>query len=104
MSAVFALIVAAGRGTRFGGDLPKQYLPLGGGTVLRHAVSAFAGASADRRGAGRDPAARTARLFDRAVAGLSVLPPVPGGAERQDSVRLGLEALARARPGAGADP
>ena len=42
MSAVFALIVAAGRGTRFGGTVPKQYLPLGGGTVLRHAVAAFA--------------------------------------------------------------
>ena len=30
MTATCALIVAAGRGTRFGGDLPKQYLPLGG--------------------------------------------------------------------------
>ena len=43
MASTYALIVAAGRGTRFGGVLPKQYLPLGGGTVLRHAVSAFAG-------------------------------------------------------------
>ena len=37
-------------------------------------------------------------LFDAAVAGLAVLPPVPGGAERQDSVRLGLEALAAHEP------
>ena len=33
-------------------------------------------------------------LFDRSVAGLAVMPPVAGGPTRQDSVRLGLEALA----------
>jgi 2-C-methyl-D-erythritol 4-phosphate cytidylyltransferase/2-C-methyl-D-erythritol 2,4-cyclodiphosphate synthase len=32
------------------------------------------------------------------MSGLDLLPPVPGGAERQDSVRLGLEALAAQRP------
>ena len=42
MASTYALIVAAGRGARFGGELPKQYLPLGGSTVLRHAVAAFA--------------------------------------------------------------
>src|SRR5437764_15023648 len=100
MTATCALIVAAGRGTRFGGDLPKQYLPLGGATVLRHAVNAFA---AHPRIAGVLVAIRPEdrALFDRAVAGLSVLPPVPGGAERQDSVRLGLEALAAHQPDRG---
>src|SRR4051812_43135722 len=92
MSAVFALLVAAGRGTRFGGDVPKQYLPLGGGTVLRHAIAAFArhpriaGVQVVIRGEAR-------AIFEQATAGLTLLPPVPGGAERQDSVRLGLEAL-----------
>src|SRR5204862_6253937 len=97
MTATCALIVAAGRGTRFGGDLPKQYLPLGGATVLRHAVNAFA---AHPRIAGVLVAIRPEdrESFDCAVAGLSVLPPVPGGAERQDSVRLGLEALAAHKP------
>jgi 2-C-methyl-D-erythritol 4-phosphate cytidylyltransferase/2-C-methyl-D-erythritol 2,4-cyclodiphosphate synthase len=37
-------------------------------------------------------------LFDDALRGLHVLPPVAGGATRQDSVRLGLEALAAYRP------
>ena len=37
-------------------------------------------------------------LFDRSVSGLAVLPPVAGGAARQDSVRLGLEALVAFRP------
>src|SRR4051812_34837406 len=93
MSAVFALVAAAGRGTRFGGVVPKQYLPLGGGTVLRYAAASFA----------RHPRisgvqivirAEDRAIFEQATAGLTLLPPVSGGAERQDSVRLGLEALA----------
>ncbi len=97
MRQIYALIVAAGRGTRFGGALPKQYLPLGGDTVLHHAVSAFA---AHPRVAGVQVVIRDEdrAIFHRAIAGLTVLPPVPGGAERQDSVRLGLEALAPHEP------
>src|SRR3954469_1172145 len=92
MSAVFALIVAAGRGTRFGGTVPKQYLPLGSSTVLRHAATSFAQhprvASVQIVIRDEDRA-----IFAAATAGLRLLRPVPGGAERQDSVRLGLEAL-----------
>ena len=92
MSAVFALVVAAGRGTRFGGTVPKQYLPLGAATVLRHAAAAFA---QHPRIAGVQVVIRDEdrAIFAAATAGLPLLPPVPGGAERQDSVRLGLEAL-----------
>ena len=42
MASVYALVVAAGRGSRFGGAVPKQYLALGGASVLRHAVIALA--------------------------------------------------------------
>ncbi len=35
------VIVAAGAGTRFGGEIPKQYLPLGGHPVLLHALRPF---------------------------------------------------------------
>src|SRR6266851_3207963 len=92
MTATYALIVAAGSGSRFGGALPKQYLPLGGTSVLRHAAAAFA---AHPRIAGVQVVIRDEdrAVFDQAMAGIAVLPPVPGGAERQDSVRLGLEAL-----------
>ena len=38
-----ALIVAAGRGERFGAALPKQYACLGGIAVLRRSILAFAG-------------------------------------------------------------
>jgi 2-C-methyl-D-erythritol 4-phosphate cytidylyltransferase / 2-C-methyl-D-erythritol 2,4-cyclodiphosphate synthase len=97
MASVYALVVAAGRGDRFGADLPKQYLTLGGGMVLHHAVAAFA---EHPRVAGVLVAIRPEdrMLFDRAVAGLRVLPPAAGGASRQESVRLGLESLAGHRP------
>jgi 2-C-methyl-D-erythritol 4-phosphate cytidylyltransferase / 2-C-methyl-D-erythritol 2,4-cyclodiphosphate synthase len=97
MPSVYGLIAAAGQGSRFGGAVPKQYLGLGGATVLHHAVAALAGhprisnvlvvIRPEDRG-----------LFDRAVAGLSILPPVAGGPSRQDSVRFGLEALESYRP------
>jgi 2-C-methyl-D-erythritol 4-phosphate cytidylyltransferase len=38
----WALIPAAGVGRRMGGDIPKQYLPLGGRTVLEHSLEALA--------------------------------------------------------------
>lgn len=93
MTACVALIVAAGRGERFGSDLPKQYLSLAGQAVLRRSVRAFLD----------HPAVTQVRvvinpehrdLYDRAVDGLDLPEPVPGGARRQESVRLGLEALA----------
>jgi 2-C-methyl-D-erythritol 4-phosphate cytidylyltransferase/2-C-methyl-D-erythritol 2,4-cyclodiphosphate synthase len=92
MTSCIALVVAAGRGTRLGGARPKQYLPLAGRPLLRHSVATLAAHPA----VGRvrvvfHPDDRD--LYDEAVAGLDVLPPVPGGAARQDSVRLGLESL-----------
>src|ERR1700746_535718 len=92
MPSVYGLIVAAGQGSRFGSAVPKQYLGLGGATVLHHAVAALAG---HRRISNVLVVIRPEDrgLFDRAVAGLSILPPVAGGPSRQDSVRFGLGAL-----------
>ena len=42
MSKVFALVVAAGRGSRFGGNVPKQYLKIGDKTILQMSVLALA--------------------------------------------------------------
>ncbi len=39
---VTALIVAAGSGSRLGGELPKQYRTIAGKAVLAHAVDALA--------------------------------------------------------------
>jgi len=65
--------------------------------LLRHAVAAFAEQPrvADVLVAIRP---EDSELFDRAFAGLNVMSPVAGGPTRQDSVRLGLEALASCHP------
>src|SRR5579863_2412516 len=97
MSSCIALVVAAGRGTRLGGARPKQYLPLAGRPLLRHSVATLADHPAiDRVRVVFHPDDRD--LYDEAIAGLTLLPPVPGGAARQDSVRLGLESLESLAP------
>src|SRR5262245_18772856 len=92
-SGVAAIVVAAGRGLRAGGHLPKQYRQLEGEPVLRQSLALFA---LDGRIEAIQPVIHPEdrRLFDRAARGLALLPPVHGGATRQASVRAGLEALA----------
>lgn len=94
--SVAVIIVAAGRGTRMGGEVPKQYVPVLDRTPLRRSCEAFLALAEVGRvlpviGAG-DRA-----LFDAALDGVSdprLLAPVAGGVTRAHSVRLGLEALA----------
>ena len=86
------LVVAAGRGRRFGGEVPKQYLDLNGRMVLRHSLATFA--SHPRINWVRTVIHPDDReLYDIAAQGLGLLDPVHGGALRQDSVRQGLESL-----------
>lgn len=93
-----AIVVAAGRGSRAGGGAPKQYHVIGGESVLRRTLSALAahpGISAVQVVIHPDDAER----YQEAAAGLEKLrPPVPGGDDRQASVRAGLEALAQSAP------
>lgn len=88
------IIVAAGRGERMGGDLPKQFRPLAGSPVLLWSTRFFLA----------QPMVRevvlvvSADQLDRARAIESALRPreitiVAGGARRQDSVANGLAAL-----------
>jgi 2-C-methyl-D-erythritol 4-phosphate cytidylyltransferase len=94
-----ALIVAAGRGYRLGGVLPKQYLPLGGRPILRHTIEALA-AHKHLHAIQVLIHPDDTLLYDDAVAGLDekLRPVLFGGAQRQDSVRLGLEGLAGIKP------
>lgn len=97
MSGVAVLVVAAGKGERAGGLVPKQYAPLLGKPILRWTLEAFArhprvSAIQVAIGAEQD------KPYAETVQGLDVLPPVIGGATRQESVRLGLEALANSAP------
>ncbi|MGE4064335.1 MAG: bifunctional 2-C-methyl-D-erythritol 4-phosphate cytidylyltransferase/2-C-methyl-D-erythritol 2,4-cyclodiphosphate synthase [Rhodospirillaceae bacterium] len=92
-----ALIVAAGRGRRFGGAGPKQYAPLKGEPLLRRTLRAFAthpGVSETAVAIHPDDE----DLFAQAARGLPRVFSTPGGATRQESVRLGLEALAARAP------
>jgi 2-C-methyl-D-erythritol 4-phosphate cytidylyltransferase/2-C-methyl-D-erythritol 2,4-cyclodiphosphate synthase len=97
MTRTVALVVAAGRGTRLGGDIPKQWRDLAGRPVLRHSLDSFIahpGIEAIRVVIHPDDM----DLYRRATLGLALAPPIAGGATRQDSVRLGLEALAADPP------
>jgi 2-C-methyl-D-erythritol 4-phosphate cytidylyltransferase/2-C-methyl-D-erythritol 2,4-cyclodiphosphate synthase len=97
MAECVALVVAAGRGVRAGGGVPKQYRRLADRPVLAHSLAVFARhraidairvvIHADDRG-----------LYDEATHGLDLPEPAMGGASRQDSVRLGLESLAPLAP------
>lgn len=93
MPDALALIVAAGRGHRAGGGMPKQYRTLAGQSVLRRSCMAFLG---HPRIAGVrvviHPDDRD--LYERATAGLDLPQPISGGTTRQESCRNGLEAFA----------
>jgi 2-C-methyl-D-erythritol 4-phosphate cytidylyltransferase/2-C-methyl-D-erythritol 2,4-cyclodiphosphate synthase len=87
-----ALIVAAGKGERLGGGVPKQFRPMSGKPVLRWAVERL----------GSHPAVGSVRvvvgegqqqLAAEALSGIDVGELIPGGAERADSVRAGLATL-----------
>ncbi len=93
MSTCVALVVASGRGVRFGGDRPKQYLPLAGKPLLRYCLERFCRHSRIDRVRTVMHSDDTA-FYAEAAGNLEVLEPVLGGATRQESVRLGLESLA----------
>jgi 2-C-methyl-D-erythritol 4-phosphate cytidylyltransferase/2-C-methyl-D-erythritol 2,4-cyclodiphosphate synthase len=100
--SVSALIVAAGRGVRVAGPkplIPKQYLPIGGVPMLTRAIGAFAAhPSIDEIMVVIHP--EDLALYESATKSLAhgLRPPVSGGAQRQDSVRSGLEAIAENPP------
>lgn len=88
---VHVIIVAAGTGSRFGGDVPKQYLPLGGVPMLRRSVEHFLELSAlgqicvvihpDHE-----------EMFTQCMNGLDIM-LAHGGETRKDSVHNGLKFL-----------
>ncbi len=102
VAKIAAVIVAAGSGTRaaLGPDapaVPKQFRPVGGQTMLRRTLSLFADENTVDL---IQPVIRRedSELYRAAADGIETLPPVFGGATRQDSVRAGLEALAAHAP------
>lgn len=95
--SVAVVIVAGGSGLRAGGEIPKQYQLIGGKPVIRWTLEAFLShplvslvQSVIGEGHGE--------LFASATRGLDLPAPVTGGANRQDSCRLGVEACAAGKP------
>lgn len=88
-----ALLVAAGQGSRAGGEIPKQFRVIGGKPVIAHAVDALIAHPAIDSvtvvvGAGQESAAKAA-LAERSIAAI-----VEGADSRRGSVRAGLEQIA----------
>ena len=99
MKSCTALIVAAGRGSRFGGELPKQYCSLSDGTVIGATLMAFAnhsGVSAISVVIHPDDLDLYTKSIDSlpSIGSTVLLRPVFGGSSRQESVFNGLENLA----------
>ncbi|MBU6475378.1 MAG: bifunctional 2-C-methyl-D-erythritol 4-phosphate cytidylyltransferase/2-C-methyl-D-erythritol 2,4-cyclodiphosphate synthase [Alphaproteobacteria bacterium] len=93
---IAALIVAGGSGARFGSDMPKQYLPLLGKSVLQWSTDAFSGL-ADEIVAVVNPDYPRPQGARCGGAGENIK-YVAGGATRQQSVRNGLAALRATKP------
>jgi 2-C-methyl-D-erythritol 4-phosphate cytidylyltransferase len=90
---VVAIVVAAGSGSRLGGDTPKALRQLAGRPLAAHSLGALASGGVDR--AVLVVAEGMLGAFE-AVAADAPVPTVcvVGGAERQDSVQRGLDAIA----------
>jgi 2-C-methyl-D-erythritol 4-phosphate cytidylyltransferase len=94
-SVISAIIVAAGRGTRMGANIDKLFLEVAGRPVVAHTWARFDSAKCIDEivvvvRAGME------RAFEDIAAGLTLQKPfrfTVGGAERQDSVANGLQAV-----------
>lgn len=95
-----ALIVAAGRGTRLGGDVPKQYQPICGAPMLVHTLRALL------RSDHIDGVCVVINEQDQALYAAAMkliedgrlLPPAMGGETRAQSVKNGLDQISEVSP------
>jgi 2-C-methyl-D-erythritol 4-phosphate cytidylyltransferase/2-C-methyl-D-erythritol 2,4-cyclodiphosphate synthase len=95
-SEIAIVLVAAGKGLRAGGPLPKQYAPLAGRPLLAHTIEALACLGATIQPViGLDDAPLFAAVLERLPSAAKALchAPVIGGKTRQASVLNGLKAL-----------
>lgn len=93
---IVALVPAAGRGLRMGGSVPKQFLVLGGQPLILHSLHVLQASSAIEEIILAVPQNEMDYCLDEIVAKhrfTKVTKVVPGGHERQESVRHALEAV-----------
>jgi 2-C-methyl-D-erythritol 4-phosphate cytidylyltransferase len=93
---VVALIPAAGKGKRMGGSMEKQFFLLDGKSILAHTLSPFEASSRVDRIIIIAPAQSISHCWKKIVRPFEykkVSQIIKGGQYRQDSVRMGLEAI-----------
>lgn len=87
-----AIIVAAGTGTRFGGDVPKQFRIVSGKTVLEHTVGRFDSSDSVES----IVVVLSQDVIDEGTPALNTSKPIQfiaGGRTRAESVRNGLDSI-----------
>ena len=88
-----AIVLAAGRGSRMGGDIHKQFMLLGGKPLVYYSLKAFAESAVDEivLVTGEEDIIRCEEIVSKYnIAKVKAV--VPGGRERYDSVYEGLKA------------
>jgi 2-C-methyl-D-erythritol 4-phosphate cytidylyltransferase len=94
-ASIAVILLAGGRGSRFGGDIPKQYCTVAGKPLICHTLQALA--AEPRIQLVQPVIAADDCWFSDCVAErddpFTLLPPVHGGAERALSMQAGLAAL-----------
>lgn len=97
MAKTVALVLAGGRGSRVGGDIPKQYQSVGGIPMIRRALEVFA----------RHPLVDAvlavihpddAELYRSAIGAMALPDPIFGGETRQESGYNGLKSIEKQFP------
>jgi 2-C-methyl-D-erythritol 4-phosphate cytidylyltransferase/2-C-methyl-D-erythritol 2,4-cyclodiphosphate synthase len=91
-----AVIVAAGKGVRAGQSVPKQFAQWRGKPLVRHSAEALARAGATSLAVAIPEGSEA--IASEALAGIDGIMLITGGATRQQSVRLALEALESRAP------
>ena len=91
MTRIAQILVAAGKGARIGGDIPKQYRKVGGKDVLRRTLEATR--SEKRISETIIVVAKGDALISSLISDLDSVRYVTGGATRTASVKAGLKAL-----------
>ncbi|MBQ6369479.1 MAG: 2-C-methyl-D-erythritol 4-phosphate cytidylyltransferase [Parasporobacterium sp.] len=89
-----AIVLSGGKGLRFGSDIPKQYMEIGGKSILAYAVNAFEKSDVDEIVivAAQEHIGRCRKIvLDSGFK--KVTDVIPGGAQRYDSVLMGLRHL-----------
>ena len=91
-----AIIVAAGKGLRAGQSIPKQFADWNGKPVVRHSAEHFAAAGAAEIIVAIPEGAD--EVASSCLSGIASVRLITGGATRQESVRIALQALEETAP------